>query len=210
MRKATVYIAYEKWGDDSLATLAGRTLGAMTGNINFPDPRPSIEEYDVLVSDYRQKHQIASNGGSRLEKEARDNAKAAVARAMKEMAFYVNTVADGDREMLASSGFEIVPEPKSSKIPGIPGNARLLDGNVSGEMRYTFASLRSAWEYEYCYATSLNEDGLPEWGDIVRTTDSRLNYIRDLTPGERVYARVRARNGKGTGDWSEPVSLIAR
>lgn len=210
MKKAAVYIAYERWGDDSLSILAGRTLASMTGNVHFPDPRPDMDEYGLLVNDYRQKQEIASNGGSRWEKEARDNAKAALAQVMKELAFYVNTVAKGNREMLASSGFEIVPEDKPSKVPGIPGNARLIDGNVSGEMRFMFNALRSAREYEYCYATSLDGDGKPDWGEITFTTNSRLNYIQGLTPGERIYARVRARNGRGIGDWSEPVSLIAR
>lgn len=210
MRKATVYIAYERWGDDSLSTLAGRTLMSMTDNTNFPDPRPDMDEYAVLVNDYREKHEVASNGGSRFEKESRDNAKAAVSQAMRELAFYVNTVANGDREILASSGFELVPDPVPSKVPGIPNNVRLLDGNVSGEMRLMFGALQAAWEYEYCYATGVDERGVPEWGEIIRTTNSRLNYIQELTPGERVYARVRARNGKGIGDWSEPVSLIAR
>lgn len=210
MRKATVYIAYERWGNDSLSTLAGRTLASMTNNANFPNPRPDMDEYAVLVNDYREKHEIASNGGSRFEKEARDNAKAAVGQAMKELAFYVNTVANGNREILASSGFELVPDRVSSKVPGIPYNVRLLDGNVSGEMRFVFGALQAAWEYEYCYATSVDEHGVPEWGETIRTTNSRLNYIQELTPGERVYARVRARNNKGAGDWSEPVSLIAR
>ncbi|HLT87964.1 MAG TPA: fibronectin type III domain-containing protein, partial [Sphingobacterium sp.] len=209
MRKATVYIAYEKWDDYSLSTLAGRTLAAMTDNENFPEPRPSIEAYEGLVNDYREKHQIASNGGSRMEREAKDNAKAAVAQAMKELAFYVNTIANGNREVLASSGFELVSQRQASTIPGIPANVRLLDGRISGEMRLMFSSMRSAWEYEYCYATRVDESGIPEWDEIFRTTNSRLNYLDGFTPGERVYARVRARNNKGAGDWSEPVSLIA-
>ncbi|TYR36344.1 fibronectin type III domain-containing protein [Sphingobacterium phlebotomi] len=210
MRKATVYLAYEKWDDYSLSTLAGRTLAAMTDNENFPDPRPAVDAYALLVNDYREKHEVASNGGSRLEREAKDNAKKALALAMKEMAFYVNMLADGNREMLASSGFELVSGPTARKIPGIPRDIRLLDGNVSGEMRLVFGSLRTAWEYEYSYTTLLDGDGTPDWGEIIRTTNSRLNYINGLTPGERVYARVRARNNKGAGDWSEPVSLITR
>lgn len=210
MRRAAVYIAYEKWDDYSLSTLAGRTLVAMTDNESFPEPRPDMEAYALLVNDYREKHEVASNGGSRLEREAKDNAKKALAGAMKEMAFYVNTVANGNRELLASSGFELVSNPQASRIPGIPANIRLLDGNVSGEMRLVFSSLRAAWEYEYCYATGLDDSGSPEWGETIRTTNSRLNYLDGFTPGERVYARVRARNNKGAGDWSEPVSLIAR
>lgn len=210
MRKATIYQSYEKWDDHSLSTLAGRTLAFMSDNDNFPDPRPTMEEYAPIVNDYREKHEVASKRGSQLELKARDNARATMLQAMKEIAFYVNTVAKGDAQVLASSGFELVPPRQSSAYPNIPKDLRLLDGRFSGELRLVFGSMRSAWEYEYCYATSLDEQGEPEWNELQRTTNSRMNYIPDLTPGDRCYARVRARNGKGIGDWSEAVSIIVR
>lgn len=210
MRKATIYQSYEKWDDYSLSTLAGRTLAFMTGNLNFPDPRPAMDDYTVIVNDYREKHEIASKRGSQLEIKAKDNARALVLQAMKELSFYVNTIAKGDGQILASSGFELVPPPQSTAYPDIPKNLRLSDGRVSGELRFMFGSLRSAWEYEYQYATALDVNSDPEWGELHRTTNSRGNYISGLTAGERCYVRVRARNGKGTGDWSEAVSIIVR
>src|SRR5690606_39970058 len=132
----------------------------------FPEPRPSIEAYEGLVNDYREKHQIASNGGSRMEREAKDNAKAAVAQAMKELAFYVNTIANGNREVLASSGFELVSQRQASTIPGIPANVRLLDGRISGEMRLMFFSMRSAWAYEDRDVTAVDVGRMLVWDQI--------------------------------------------
>jgi len=210
MRKSTVHISYETWDDYSLATLAGRTLSAMTDNPHFADPRPAIADYTALVEDYRNKHEIASKRGSQEQREAKDNARKSLLSAMKEMAFYVNITSDGNREMLASSGFVIVPEPKSLGYPGVVKNMRLVDGRISGEVRLLFASIRNASEYEYCYATSLDESGSPQWGELLRTTNSRMNYIGGLEPGTVVYTRVRARNRKGIGDWNDSVSLIVR
>lgn len=210
MKKATIYISYDKWDDYSLASLAGKTLTCMKDNTAFPEPRPAMTVYETLVDDYRTKQEIAATRGSQLEKKARDNARAKLLKAMKEIAFYVNSVADGNAELLASSGFDLVSPPRATGFPGIPINVRLLDGRVSGEAKLMFGSLAVAWGYEYTYALITEADGTPIWGDIERTTSSRQNFISGLTPADRIYVRVRAYNGKGTGDWTEPVSFIVR
>lgn len=210
MRKATIYISYEKWDDYSLASLAGKTLTCMKDNTAFPEPRPDMTVYEALVEDYRSKQEIAATRGSQLEKKARDNARTKLLKAMKEIAFYVNTVSDGDAELLASSGFDLVAPPRPIGFPGIPKNVRLVDGRVSGEAKLMFGSLSVAWGYEYTYALTTDVDGTPLWGDVERTTNSRQNFISGLNPADRLYVRVRAFNGKGIGDWSDTVSFIIR
>lgn len=210
MRQAKVYQNYARWDDYSLATLAGRTLSFITGNTHFPTPAPELTAYGAAVNDFREKHEIASRRGSALEIAAKNNARDLLLELMKQMAFYVNTVANGDQQILASSGFELMPVPKAVGYPGIVGGLQVTDGRVSGETRFSFNVMRNAWEYEYQIATSLDAAGLPEWGELMRTTTSRLNYLPIVDPGIKVYVRVRARNGKGIGDWCEAVSLMVR
>lgn len=210
MRKARVHINYEDWDDYSLATLSGRTLSSMTDNANFPEPRPELTVYRALVNDYREKHEVASKKGSQFEKKAKDNARKALLMAMHELAFYVNTVARGDAEILASSGFELLAPPQSKQYPKVVTNIRLADGRFSGEIKLMFSALKEAYEYEYNYSTVLGADGDPVWGEVHRTSTSRMNYISGLPPGSTCYVRVRARNKKGIGDWSNSVSLIVR
>lgn len=210
MRRDRVYIAYHKWDDYSLSSLAGKTLAAMKDNPLFPDPKPEMADYEVLVNDYRAKHEIAATRGSQLEKKARDNAREKVLDAMRQLAFYVNVTADGDGEILASSGFMLVPPPKSVNHPAVMVGMRLEDGRTSGEVKFGFTPQKNISEYEYCYSTTLDSANQPVWGDILSTSSSRSNYIIGLTPGEKVYFRVRARNNKGIGDWSERIYLIVR
>lgn len=210
MRKDRVYIAYHKWDDYSLSSLAGKTLAAMKDNTLFPAPKPEMADYEVLVNDYRTKHEIAATRGSQLEKKARDNARERVLEAMRQLAFYVNVVADGDGEVLASSGFMLVPPPKTGNHPVVMVGMRLEDGRISGEVKFSFTPQKNISEYEYCYATTLAADNQPQWGEIFSTSTSRSNYISGLTPGDKVYFRVRARNNKGIGDWSEHIYLIVR
>jgi|SRR5690606_28452418 len=210
MRKARVHINYRDWDDHSLVTLSGRILAAMTGNTNFADPRPELSAYEALVHDYREKQEIASNKGSQFEKKARDNARDALLVAMHELAFYVNTVAKGNAEVLASSGFELVAPPQPKQYPKVVTNVRLADGRFSGEVKFTFSALNEAYEYEYTYATTLGIDSEPIWGELQTTSTSRLNYISGLPVGGTCYLRIRARNHKGIGDWSNTASLIVR
>lgn len=47
MHTPRVYTSYKDASDALVATLAGKTLTDMTGNANFPDPIPTIEQKGV-------------------------------------------------------------------------------------------------------------------------------------------------------------------
>lgn len=210
MKKSTVYISYIKWGDDSLVTLAGHTVTALTDNPYFPEPRPTMDVYSQLVLDYREKQEIARNGGGRLQKEARDNARLLLTNAMRELAFYVNNMAQGNREILVSSGFVLIPEDKPSTIPSIPLGLRVSDGRQSGEIYFLFDRVKGAIEYEYQLATELDGQNELVWGRVLKTSRSRPNYVSGFEPASRCYVRVRARNAQGESGWTEPVPFIVR
>lgn len=210
MRKERVYTDYTRWTDDALATLAGRTVEFLTDNTAFANPQPDLATYTALVVEYRQKLEIARNRGSLVEVTDKNNTRRDLLRAMKQMAFYVNMTANGDAHLLASSGFFLVGQPQALRIPQVPLFGILEDGARSGEMNFRFEAVASAWEYEYQIASILGTDGEPEWGDLIRSTQSLRNEVIPAVPGTRYFARVRARNGKGESDWSVTFSQYAR
>src|SRR3546814_19416581 len=67
---------------------------------NFAEPQPALADYTLLVTDYRQKLEIARNRGSQVEVTAKNNARRALLRAMKQLGFFVNMIADGDAPLL--------------------------------------------------------------------------------------------------------------
>ncbi|RQP18915.1 MAG: fibronectin type III domain-containing protein [Parapedobacter sp.] len=162
------------------------------------------------MTDFRQKLEIAKNRGSQVEITAKDKARAALLKAMKQWAFFVNMAADGDANLLASSGFILMNQPQALRVPYAPMYGRLEDGQKSGELNFRFEAIANVWEYEYQTASQLGADGQPAWGDIVRTTNSQRNPLPSVVPGRKYYARVRARNGKGESDWSVIVPQYAR
>lgn len=210
MRKERIFTDYVRWSDDGLATLSGRTVEFLTGNDAFADLQPRLDAYTDLVMDYRHKLEVAKNRGSLVEVTAKNKARRLLLRMMKQFAFEVNMVADGDAHLLAGSGFILAGQPQALRIPHVPLYGFLEDGEKSGEFNLRFEAIPNAWEYEYQIASITDEAGVPEWRELQRTTNSQRNLITPVTPGMRYYARVRARNGRGESDWSVTISQFAR
>ncbi|SEM54715.1 hypothetical protein SAMN05216436_105142 [bacterium A37T11] len=197
--------------DDELATLSGSVNAAMTAAATiFTEPKPTLEEFGALVTDFRTKLQDARPGGSTLQNSLKDDARDILLESMKQLAFYVNTVADGDMTTLLSSGFILVTQPKSKKVPGVVIGLKLRDGLQSGQMKVDFEPVAGATDYIYALSSSLGEDGMSVWEHEYSTSSSRGNVIGSLFPGTVYRVRARARNNRGLGDWSEVVSLMVR
>ena len=212
MRKDKVVSNYSKISDFELSTLAGRILKAMQDPLtveNFPSPTPTIEALDGLVTDYITKHEIASRRGSALQISQKNEARQALLDALSMLANYVNNIAKGQISLLLSTGMILAAQPAGSVIPLVTDRTRLRDGRISGQLRLDFAAVKGAWEYEIEIGEA-DTQGNVQWDRLVRTTSSRGNVLTDMVAGVKYYVRVRARNGKGTGDWSEATSIIAR
>lgn len=210
MQQSRVYLSYSKWSDNALATLAGRTAAFLTANADFPNLPIEEATYTALADDFRIKLQTAIENGGRIAITAKNNARIALLEAMRQQAFYVNTVSAGDTHKLASSGFVQVLSPKSLKRPFPPLLVRLVDGEQAGELQLIYETIDNAWEYEYQLTGEFDTSGEPAWGEVFSTTNTRDTVLGGLTEGVRYYARIRSRNGKGVSDWSHTVSRLAR
>ncbi|MBE8719960.1 fibronectin type III domain-containing protein [Sphingobacterium pedocola] len=213
MRKDKVKTNYEKVSEFELSTLAGRVLKAIqepAAAVYFPNPNPTLPVLEELVNDYIQKHEIASRRGSALEIGQKNESKTRLLEGLQLLATYVNQQAGGQISVLLSSGLILANQPKSKDTPLIPLNLKLRDGRVGGQMRLDFQAVKDAWQYEVEIGQSAVGSAEILWERTVMTTSSRSNVLIGFEPGVKYYVRVRALNGKGIGDWSEPVSLIAR
>ncbi|MEC3881603.1 fibronectin type III domain-containing protein [Parapedobacter sp. 10938] len=209
MHTPRVYTSYKDASDALVATLAGKTLTDMTGNANYPSPIPTIEDYAVVVADYRTKHEAAAETGGKFANTAKDLAKQALLEQMKRLATYVNFTAAGDANKLVSSGFMLIPPPEARKAPEVPLWVRVLRGPQRGQLLMKIAKVKHVWQYEYQIGTRLNDDDPIVWGDeIFTTTDSRSNVITGLQRVKEYWVRVRGMNGHGVGDWSDAVSGV--
>ena len=210
MRKERVISNYKDLSDDELAALAGKILGALTDNANFPDPIPAIADLTIAVNDYRSKHEIAIRGGSVLDIRIKNESRKQLLYELGQLAHYVNTVSAGNLALLTSSAMILAKQPSGKQVPYTIERVILKDGNLSGQMRVDFTAQKAVWEYEIQIGEWPSGATEIEWGNSFFTTTSRGNIIAPLVPATKYYVRVRARNGKGTSDWTEPVSMIVR
>src|SRR5690606_34932552 len=148
-----VYTSYKDLSDAELASLAGKTLTDMTDNANFPDPIPTMEDYEVVVSDYRAKHEAATETGGKFATTAKDMARLVLLKQMSRLATYVNFTADGDPHKLVSSGFVLVAPREKHTVPKVPQWVRVLRGAQRGQLTLNIASVKHVWQYEYQVGT---------------------------------------------------------
>ncbi|AIM37110.1 hypothetical protein KO02_10725 [Sphingobacterium sp. ML3W] len=210
MRKKKVILDYSLVSDDEFNTMVGKVMDCLEGHAILVDLPVSLVELKAQADDYKAKWQKASRGGSVLEIAEKNDSKKAVSRQLKNIAFYVNTVADGSRSILLSSGLILESDPKSSQIPGMVQEVVLVDGKQRNQLQVKFKPLREAILYEYQIAGTLDAFDQPVWGEMLQTSTSYANIFSPVQPGFTYYLRVRARNKRGIGDWCDAVSLTAR
>ncbi len=210
MKKRTARSGFKNMRDTEFLNLVGTTIAAVDGNARFPMPEPALTDVQDAYDDYRTKLEIASRQGSPLDKSEKRDAKLHLAGLMKRLAFYVNTVADGDLSTILSSGLPLAGLPAKLLPPGIPERLRLLDYLQSGQFNFVFEPVGTSWLFEICLSREKDADGNIVWPEPFTSRRAKGNILAPLEVGVRYYVRVRARNGAGVSDWSEPVSQLVR
>ncbi|MDH5828731.1 fibronectin type III domain-containing protein [Sphingobacterium faecium] len=210
MRKKKVISDYTIVSDHEFNTMVGKVLDCLDGHIILVDLPITLVELKAQADDFKAKWQRASRGGSVLEIAEKNDSKKKLAASLKSIAFYVNTVADGSRSILLSSGLMLENDHKPSEVPGLVQEVALMDGKQRNQMGIKFKPLKEAIVYEYQIASTLDAFDQPVWGENFQTSTSYSNIFSPVQPGFTYYLRVRARNRRGIGDWSDAVSLTAR
>jgi len=210
--KRQVKINYNGLRDAELGYLASTVLLAIGENATvFTTPNPPLEELELAITDYDEKMELSNRKGSPQDVHAKNASRQVLVDLLRKLAFYVNTTADGVVHQLLSSGFRLKELPSALPVPGIPDRVRLKDGDLSGQLVLLFDPVPKVSEYEFQLGTMT--DGVIVWEDIRSCRNGRTrrdNTIQSLTPAMTYYVRVRARNPYAIGDWSTPVSQIAR
>jgi len=210
MRTLKVNTSFKIKKDAEILQYALTVVAAMTDNVNFPTPTPTLEEVQTAVADYQEKLAKASQKGSPLDISIKNESKQALAKILKNLALYVNSVGEDSLSVLLSSGFPLAAQPIKGLVPEIPTQLRMKDGSLSGQIRFDFDKVDRAVLYEYCYASIRDAGGDLVWSERQVTSSSINNILTPVEPGITYYLRLRAVNRNGVGDWCDPVSLIAR
>ena len=204
--KFKALVGFTRMKDDELMVTAATIIGAMTDNVHFEQPTPTLAVVQGLLDDFSARLSASRRRGSPEETALKNESRLPLEAALRQLAYYVNSISDGHLSTLLSSGFPTNSAGGSVQVPLKVEGVKLGDGRQSGQVRLDFARQRNVLVYEYQFRIV----GGDEWSERFTTSSSRANIIAPLAVAERHEVRVRAVNTQGTGDWSDNASILVR
>jgi len=189
--------------DEVLASQVNSILDALTGSSIFPTPNPTLASLQALLASFNAAMAAARQGG-KTATQVKNDARAALVVAMRDLGQYIDDTADGDMASLLSSKYPLVKERTPVGIQPAPANLRVRPGPVSGSLICRCDSNPVSPIYEWQSGVGATP---ATWQDHPPTKGSRV-VLDGFTPASTISIRVRQRVPAGVSDWSTAVSII--
>lgn len=107
---------FRGFSDADLSSFANRIIAALTDNENFTNLGTLLTDLTTAHEEFSQLLTQAQ-GGSRMQIASKNVSRKGLLTVLRQLAYEVNYVANGDMIILLSSGFAITGEPKKPASP---------------------------------------------------------------------------------------------
>ncbi len=184
----------------------GRSVHAhMSDNEHFVTPNPTLPNIKAAIDDMETKAALAKNG-SKQDKSNLKEARKKVVNLLRLSAWYVEGIAQGNENILISSGFELSKEP----IPSQRDDFWIIAGVASGEMTIGCVAFPKAGAYIWqVSATSTLPAADKDWLFAGASTQRKTN-LKGYTPDTKLWFRVRPVTPDGLMEGSDPILFPIR
>ena len=176
----------------------------MTGNVSFLTPVPPLADISTAAGNLETAYN-ESRGRDKNKVQIMRLRRAELLALVTQLAAYVQSISNGNEEVILSSGFDVVhrgtPQPPVEKV----ANLRAFTGSVSGSIKLLWNRTIGARVYMVQIATdTASGEAFHERGI---TSKTRIK-IDGLTPGIQYRVRAAAIGKNGFGNWSDTVIKI--
>jgi hypothetical protein len=201
--KASALLNFTNASDEKVKDVGQNVALAMFKNSNFPSPPVSIESLSLSLNTYVLSMVPKSKSSSDTAAIKNQN-KALFQADLVLIRNYVNAIANGDRVMLLTSGFDITPETKAKPAPNsVPMNMAVKPGEYQGSAQLSCKAQKAAVTYE---ARAKNGEG--NWSEPVGSTKSTKVVIKGLIPAHLYEFQMRTMGNSDYSEWSAGISMI--
>ena len=190
--------------DALLITMVRAIILAMTDNVNYSKPEPTLALILAALEDFVTALSKAADGGKELTaiKNAR---RSELVSLVRQLASYVLVACKGDMAILLSSGFPVQkPNRQAIGVLPAPETPKVSQGPRTGQMFGVTAPLAGG----YIYTWQLSLETAPDVPVRTVQTTSARNLFIDLTRGTTYRLRVNVIGTAGPSDWSQSVELM--
>jgi len=170
----------------------------MVANPLYPDPPVTYVIFQSQITAQATAIKNALNGG-KLEKEVLANATKAVQGTVRRLQFYVSSEANGDREAILSSGFDVSKEP--TPVGAMPQATVLWIRNTGreGEVKVRVKAVKGKQFVEVQHRVA--DPGIG-FGPS-QSTGTSMFLLSGLGSLRKYVLRVRLHGPEGPGPWSD-------
>jgi hypothetical protein len=196
-----VIIDYSKLRDAELLSFSKVVLQHINDNPNFPNPVPSVANMADSIANYETA--LTESGNHDRQAVSRKNTfKATLVDQLRQWAMYVNTLSQGDLDMLNSSNLKLPKQKEPVKI-NAPVIKWVMQGANPGTLVIAVNSQRGVKTYLYQIAADpITED--TQWESF---GDSRTKFeFANLEQGKKYWIRVIAIGSNGQAVQSSEVA----
>lgn len=206
MKSTRLVKDYSRLSEANLDFKAQMVVINLTSNPNFPATTPSIADFTLLKQAYTQALQDSAEG-SKTAIAIKNQTKEELLIAMRNLATNIESLAQGDRAKMVSSGFDLAGDGENVPPLGGPINFVLSDGLNPGELKLSVKAVQQAVSYVHEYTEGpVTEDS--KW--ISKISTSREHTFTGVRSGVRVYGRVAAIGRKGQQAYSTVLTRVVQ
>jgi len=173
----------------------------MTGNPNFANPDPKLEDIKAATDELEDANNAALNNDKEKKALMRIKRKALV-DLMRLLAAYVQQESGGDEAKILSAGFGVVKLPAPANAPATPVKVLVKAAVIENELDITWKAVKGAKSYFIEWALNTDFSEIKGGGIVTKARFSAKN----LEAGTKYWFRVGAINAAGNSGWSEPAS----
>lgn len=213
--QAKLIVSFASLPETDFLARAQTILASLGGNSRFPQPWPAqvpgLAQLGTDLNAYQAAYGAAQSG-DKSKLVARQAARETLIADLKKLARYLELVADGDVEMLLSTGYELhrdrAPAAGTSMdtLPA-PDGFKLERGSLSGTLVVKARRIAGAGSYE-AQTTLTDPTQEANWtnaGTFMRCSKIELS---GFTPGKMVSVRLRGIGSRKPGVWTPAASLM--
>jgi len=176
-------------------------VSKMTGNSNFVSPSPTLEEVNAVIDEAEQSY-VAARDAGKAETARMNEAVDRMEWMIRRLAFYVQTVARENTEIVYSAGLELK---RSSKREIFLLEAK--EGDMPGEVKLIRKSGGNRVAYLWQHAEDNGSE--PVWIDS-GVTNISSNTIVGLKSESPYLFRVTIVENNHQQPWSEGIRFIVK
>jgi hypothetical protein len=205
MKLKRILLNFYRLSVAALIVFGRSVVTKMTGNSYFTTPNPALADVTTAIDDMETKAALAKDG-SKVAKTSMKKAKKKLVDLLRKEAFYVEGVADGDENILVSSGFELSKDP----IPSQRDAFFVLKGVDIGSVLIGCIAVPNAGAYLWFHSADKNLPVAEKDWILEGASTQRKTTLSNLVPEKTYWFIYRAVTPQGLMEWSDPIQFYVQ